>query len=88
MLSNTNHLGFTRSYEYDSVGNLIGSNDRNGREINYQFDNLNRNTAEVWLDEAGNPIRTFNFEYDGASQLIDASDPDSAYDPYSHQFIS
>ena len=79
LLTDTNQLGDTRSYEYDEVGNQISSIDRNGREINYQYDNLNRNTAEVWLDEAGNPIRTFNFEYDGASQLIDAEDPDSAY---------
>ena len=79
LLTDTNQLEDTRSYEYDEVGNRISSNDRNGREINYQYDPLNRNTAEVWLDEAGNPVRTFNFEYDAASQLIDANDPDSAY---------
>ena len=61
------------------MGNQIASVDRNGREINYSFDKLNRNTAEVWLDEAGNPIRTFDFEYDAASQLLNAADPDSAY---------
>ena len=61
------------------MGNQISSVDRNGREINYTYDKLNRNTTEVWLDEAGNPIRTFDFEYDAASQLLNAADPDSAY---------
>ena len=79
LITDTNQLGDTRTYEYDAVGNQISSVDRNGREINYQFDRLNRNTNEVWLDEAGNPVRTFDFEYDAASQLLNASDPDSAY---------
>ena len=79
LITDTNQLGDTRTYEYDGVGNQISSVDRNGREINYQFDQLNRNTNEVWLDEAGNPVRTFDFEYDAASQLLNASDPDSAY---------
>jgi RHS repeat-associated protein len=79
LITDTNQLGNTRTYEYDAVGNQIASVDRNGREINYQYDQLNRNTAEVWLDSAGNPVRTFNFQYDAASQLLNASDPDSAY---------
>ncbi|NJL52737.1 MAG: RHS repeat protein [Hydrococcus sp. SU_1_0] len=79
LLTDTNQLGDTRSYEYDAVGNQIASVDRNGREINYLFDNLNRNTKEVWLDKNNNPVRTFEFEYDAASELLKASDPDSAY---------
>ena len=78
-LTDTNQLGHTRSYEYDLVGNVIQTSDRNGREIGYTYDPLNRNTAENWLDEAGNSIRTFEFKYDAASQLTSASDPDSSY---------
>jgi RHS repeat-associated protein len=79
MITDTNQLGDTRTYGYDKVGNQIRSRDRNGRVINYAFDKLNRNTGEVWLDETGNPIHTFEFEYDAASQLLNAHDSNSAY---------
>ena len=78
-LSDTNQLGFTRSYSYDEVDNVVQTSDRNGRDISYSYDKLNRNTQEVWLDQVGSPVRTFNFQYDGASQLKSASDPDSTY---------
>jgi YD repeat-containing protein len=68
-VEDTNQLGDTRTYQYDAVGNLIETTDRNGREIDYTYDKLDRNTSETWLDEAGNPIRTLNFQYDAANQL-------------------
>ena len=52
--------------------------DRNGRVIEYAFDNLGRNTAEVWKD-GETTVRTISFEYDAASQLTDVSDPDADY---------
>ena len=79
MVTDTNQLGDTRTYGYDKVGNQIRTSDRNGRVINYSFDKLNRNTSEVWLDANNNPVHTFEFEYDAASQLLSASDLNSAY---------
>ncbi|MEL7079104.1 MAG: RHS repeat-associated core domain-containing protein [Cyanobacteria bacterium J06582_2] len=78
-LTDTNELGHTRSYEYDVVGNVVQTSDRNGREISFEYDPLNRNTAEIWLGTDGNSIRTFDFQYDAASQLTSAVDPDSSY---------
>ena len=78
-ISDTNQLNDSRSYEYDDADNLIKTTDRNGRFKTYSFDKLNRSTTEVWLDENNNPIRTFNYNYDKASQLISVNDSDSAY---------
>ncbi|MEM7758756.1 MAG: FG-GAP-like repeat-containing protein [Cyanobacteria bacterium P01_A01_bin.40] len=78
-ISDTNQLGDSRSYEYDPAGNIIKTTDRNGRIKTYSFDKLNRSTTEEWLDENNNPIRTFNYNYDKASQLISVNDSDSAY---------
>ena len=54
--------------------------DRNGREIEYVYDALDRQTQEIWLDEQGNSVRTFEYSYDAASQLLASSDLDSSYD--------
>jgi RHS repeat-associated protein len=75
----TNALGASRVYGYDAVGNLIATTDRNGRARQFAYDALDRRTEERWLDGAGNPLRTFEFAYDAASQLLTATDPDSAY---------
>ena len=41
--------------------------DRNGRVIEYTFDNLGRETAELWKD-GETTVRTISFEYDAASR--------------------
>jgi RHS repeat-associated protein len=79
LITDSNQLGDTRTYGYDQVGNQIRTSDRNGRKINFTFDKLNRNTSEVWLDGNNNPVHTFEFEYDAASQLLNAHDLNSAY---------
>lgn len=78
-ITDTNELGDTRSYLYDAVDNQIGMTDRNSRQIEYLYDDLDRQTEEIWLDTAGNPIRTFSYTYDAADQLTAVRDPDSAY---------
>ena len=78
-ITDTNELGDSRSYSYDAVDNQIGMTDRNGRQIEYTYDELDRQTQEIWVDAAGNPIRTFDYTYDAADQLLSVNDPDSAY---------
>ncbi|KAI9129302.1 FG-GAP-like repeat-containing protein [Acaryochloris sp. CCMEE 5410] len=78
-ITDTNELGDTRRYAFDAVDNLIGMTDRNGRQLEYTYDDLDRQTEEIWLDAAGNPIRTFSYIYDAADQLTAISDLDSAY---------
>jgi RHS repeat-associated protein len=77
--SETNPLGATQTFVLDPVGNMVASTDRDGRSRTYSYDALNRLTAEVWLNSSDTPIRTINYSYDAAGQLIAASDPDSAY---------
>ena len=72
-------MGKTRSYDYDAVGELILSIDRNGRQRTYNYDALNRETAENWLDANGNNLRTFSYTYDAVGHLLDTNDPDSHY---------
>jgi YD repeat-containing protein len=46
--------------------------------IEYQHDNLDRTTAEIW--KTGTTIvRTIDYDFDAASQLVGVSDPDAAY---------
>jgi len=49
--------------------------DRNGRTRQFQYDALDRLTAEIWVGAS----RTITAVYDAASQLATTSDPDSAY---------
>jgi RHS repeat-associated protein len=69
----------TRTYSYDAVGDLIQTIDRNGRKRTYDYDALNRQTGEHWLDASGNDIRTFNYGYDAVGHLLTTNDPDSKY---------
>ena len=75
----------TRTYNYDKMGNLVKSIDRNGREIKYVYDDLNRNTTEIWLDNGGQGIHQFDYVYNAASELISASDSNSSYG-YAYDF--
>ena len=42
------------------------------------YDNLNRETQELWLDQNLNVINTITWQYDAAGQLLSASDADSS----------
>ena len=61
------------------MSNQLSATDRNNRTRRFTYDNLNRQTLEEWLDNSGNTIRTISQSYDAASQILAASDPDSAY---------
>jgi YD repeat-containing protein len=69
----------SRTYGYDATSNLTSLTDRNGREHSYDYDELNRQTREQWLYDQSGVLRTIAFDYDAASQLTSASDPDSTY---------
>jgi RHS repeat-associated protein len=70
----TNELGDTRYFVYDPAGNLAQRTSRDGRIIEYDYDNLDRTIQERWI-EGGVTVRTMDFAYDAASQLISAADP-------------
>ena len=74
----TNPLSDDRTYEYDSEDNLIRKVDRNGRPTEYDYDNLYRQTAEIWLDGTDQEVHRFTYTYDVASQMLTAVDPADA----------
>jgi YD repeat-containing protein len=84
LIPDTNQLNKTRTRSYDNVGNLTQTVDRDGRSISYNYDTLNRQTAERWLD-ASNAIdrlitdtnqlnKTRTRSYDNVGNLTQTAD--------------
>ncbi len=66
------------SFSYDPAGNLTSQTDYDGQVTNFDYDQLNRRIDEKWMSGM-TVLRTISYGYDAASQLLTASDPDSAY---------
>ncbi len=79
LILETNQLGKSRVFDYDKVGNLATKTDRNNRTIKFEYDELDRLLNEQWKDAANSTVRTFTYDYDAASRLTSAIDPDSSY---------
>jgi RHS repeat-associated protein len=79
LISETNTLGKSRTFTYDQVGNLATKTDRNNRTTKFEYDRLDRLKNEQWKDAANSTVRTFTYDYDAASRLTSAIDPDSSY---------
>jgi RHS repeat-associated protein len=79
LISETNTLGKARTFTYDQVGNLATKTDRNNRTTKFEYDRLDRLKNEQWKDAANSTVRTFTYDYDAASRLTSAIDPDSSY---------
>ena len=71
-------LNLTRTYTYDANSNLKSATDRNNRVRTFTYDNRDRLLPKEWLN-VGVPIRIITPDYDDASRLISAKDPDSTY---------
>ena len=63
----------TRAYQYDKQNNLRLVTDRNGRQTQYDYDDLDRRTSEKWLGATGNGY-VATFSYDLAGNLEFARD--------------
>jgi RHS repeat-associated protein len=79
VIEEENELEDSRYFAYDAANNLIERTDRNGRVIEYVYDNLHQVIEENWIDGMS-VVRTFEYTYDLAGQLLTASDPDSSYE--------
>jgi RHS repeat-associated protein len=79
LITDTNQLNKTRTRSYDNVGNLTQTTDRNGRKVAYNYDTLNRQTAEKWLDSSNATIKTFSSGYDAVGHLLSSTNSDSTY---------
>jgi RHS repeat-associated protein len=76
--SESNQLGYSRTYVYNAASQLTQSTDRDGRVINYTFDNLGRETAEQWMN-GSTAVNTIAAAYDAANQLTSIGDSFSNY---------
>ena len=66
--------GHSRSYDYDTVGNLIEIIDRNGKRRTFVYDENRRLTNERWHDGAGNVVREMIFAHQANKGLVQVED--------------
>ena len=89
VIEETNELADTRYFVYNDAGLLVRAIDREGRVIVYQYDNLYRNTGEIWYnnvtdaDADQNRQNTISYTYDAAGNLLTASD---SYATYAYEY--
>ncbi|MEL7265517.1 MAG: RHS repeat-associated core domain-containing protein, partial [Planctomycetota bacterium] len=84
----------SRSFEFDIVGNLTQSVDRNGRATRHSYDKLHNPQSERWyatladLDNGVPAIGGFDFSYDSLNRLTHVSD-DLFFEalPGSHRYV-
>ncbi|MCL2028764.1 MAG: hypothetical protein FWG79_09820, partial [Bacteroidales bacterium] len=68
LLEETNSLSKTRRFEYE--GRLpVRKIDRNGRVIEFEYNDFGRPVAEKWLDGA-KTVKTFLYTYDRANNMV------------------
>ena len=72
--SQTNQLSHSRQNVYDANGNVVKTTDRNGRVRAFDYDALNRLTAERWPDGQGQTIRMIGRTYDADGRLTGIAD--------------
>jgi YD repeat-containing protein len=81
----TNQLGDARQFTYNAAGLLTRRVDRRGWVREFTFDNLYRNTGEIWYDSATdadadqNRQNTFSFTYDALGRMLTAGDAAADY---------
>ena len=75
---------YTRSYQYDAEDRLEQSTDRNGRVIEYLFDDQRGERVERWFDGA-TPVREIVFDYDDATGLLISVDDTEVDFTYTYQ---
>ena len=66
--------GFSESYSYDAMNNLLAKTDRKGQTINYGYDALYRLTSKTYPDQTA-----VNYTYDPLSRLTQVTDPSGTY---------
>jgi len=75
MTMETNALGQSRSYYYDSAETLAKRIDRRGKGIVWDYDDLNRPTAESWYDDAS-PVASVSVLIGGSASRWTPTGPD------------
>jgi YD repeat-containing protein len=69
----TNALGKTRYFEYE--GHLpVKKTDRNGRVIEFEYNDFDKPVAEKWFDTDGKQIETIAYQFDSLGKLESVKD--------------
>ena len=85
VVEETNELEGTASYVYNDVGLLVRTIDREGQVIVYGYDNLYRNTTEIWYNDTTdadldqNRQNTISYTYDAVGNRLTAADDFASY---------
>ncbi|MEM7474531.1 MAG: putative Ig domain-containing protein [Planctomycetota bacterium] len=72
-------LGSEVVTSYDENGNSVLFVDRNGRRQEFTYDQLDRQTLEVWKDNNGVAVDQISSAYDAVDNRVSTSDSDSSY---------
>ncbi len=75
LVGTTNPMGYQTTNAYNAAGLLTSTTDADGRTITYGYDAIGDKTSETWV--GGNYTATY--QYNGAGQLTQVSDPYSTY---------
>jgi RHS repeat-associated protein len=75
VVTETDPLAEDRTFTYDGAGNLIRAVDRNGRVVDYRYDEANRRTHEYWYEDTGDApalptdVCGWGYNYDDTNAL-------------------
>jgi YD repeat-containing protein len=71
----TDPSGHSTAHAYDRDSNFTSTTDRDGRPIDYTYDNLNRETGEIWYTSTARTTtsETLSYSYDAANNLLTAN---------------
>ena len=70
-------MGMTERYLYDSAGNMVTKYDRNGTELRYDYDAMNRITKE-YAKVGNSEVLKSTYGYDGRNNLVELNDGKTA----------
>jgi RHS repeat-associated protein len=63
---------------YDAAGRVTSVTDRDGRLVQYSYDNADRVTSSVWKSAAGATVNLLTYTYDNNDNLLTAKDYNGA----------
>jgi YD repeat-containing protein len=73
MIEETNALGKTRKFEYEGR-TPVRKTDRNGRVIEFEYNDFGRPITEKWLDVDGTLVETIAYQFDALGKMTQVAD--------------
>ncbi len=72
-------LNMANTYVYDIASRLTATIDRRGWQRDFQYDDLDRLTTQVWKTSGGTPVNTLVYSHDANDNLLQASNLHGLY---------